>query len=71
MLSPETLQTYRLMTPAARLRISLDLTAEATIALLSGPPNVVDRRLELLRTQNDQRGQAMLEGIARTRKSKS
>jgi hypothetical protein len=70
MLSAETLQSYKLMTPAARLRLSLDLSADATKALLSGPPNVVDRRFELLRIQNDQRNYAMLEGIARTRISK-
>lgn len=71
MLSPETLETYRRMTPGERLRITLDLTAEATKALLCGPKEVVQRRLELLARQNDQRNRAMLEGIARTRKPKS
>jgi hypothetical protein len=67
MLSPETLDRYRGMTPGERLRLTLDLTAEATKSLLSGPEAIVDRRLELLRLQNDRRNRAMLEGILKTR----
>jgi len=67
MLSPETLESYRRMTPGQRLRLTFDLTGEATKALLAGSPETIDRRLMLLSKQNDHRNQAMLSGIARTR----
>jgi len=67
MLSPETLETYRHMTPGERLRLTLDLTHESLKALLSGPAEQVNRRLELLKLQNEQRNLAMLTGIARTK----
>ena len=67
MLSPETLEMYRRMTPGERLRLTLDLTNTALAALLSGEVQQVDRRLELLRLQNTQRNLAMLTGIARTK----
>jgi hypothetical protein len=53
----------------ARLRLKLDLEmiSETTLQLLEGPPEVVRRRFELLRLQNDERNRRMLEGIARTR----
>jgi hypothetical protein len=38
-------------------------------SLFDGPPEVVKRRFELIRRQNDERNRRMLEGIARTRKS--
>jgi hypothetical protein len=66
MLSRETLEEYRRMTTAQRLKIVLDMIRENTPALLAGPPNVVDRRFELLRRQNDERNQGILAGIART-----
>jgi hypothetical protein len=34
--------------------------------LLQGPPDVVERRFELLRRQNDDRNRRMLEVIARS-----
>jgi len=69
MLSRETLERYRRMTNAERLQLTLQMIREATPALLEGPPEVVDRRFELLRRQNDERNRRMLEGIARTRES--
>ena len=68
MLHPETLEAYRQMTPSERLKITLDMTRENTKFLLSGPPEIVARRFELLRRQNDERNRRMLEGMARTRK---
>ena len=68
MLHPETLEAYRRMTPSERLKITLDMTRENTKFLLSGPPEIVARRFELLRRQNDERNRNMLEGMARTRK---
>ena len=67
MLSRETLELYRRMTPGERLRLTLEMTHEATKQLLQGSPEVVDRRFELLRRQNDERNRRMCEGMARTR----
>lgn len=67
MLSRESLEEYRRMTNAERLRLTLQMMREATPALLRGPPEVVDRRFELLRRQNDERNRRMLTAIARTR----
>ncbi len=68
MMSPETAQRYRHMTPSERLQLTLEMIREATPFLLRGTPEQVDRRFELLRLQNDRRNQNMLEGIARTKK---
>ncbi len=69
MLSRESLEEYRRMTPSQRLRITLGMIHDATPYLLTGTPEQVTRRFELLRLQNDLRNQRMLEGIARTRNS--
>jgi hypothetical protein len=66
MLSPETLEQYRRMTPGQRLALAFRLTDEATPYLFAGTPEQIKRRFELLRRQNDQRNQRILEGIART-----
>ena len=67
MLSRETLEEYRRMTPGQRLKLTLQMIEENMPALFQGPPEVVARRFELLRRQNDERNRRMLEGIARTR----
>ena len=67
MLSRETLEQYRRMTPSQRLRLTLQMIRETTPYLLQGTPQQVDRRFELLRLQNDERNRRMLAGIARTR----
>jgi hypothetical protein len=67
MMSRETAEMYRRMTTAERLKLTLEMIREATPDLLKGPPEVVKRRFELLRRQNDERNRRMLEGIARTR----
>ncbi len=66
MLSPETLERYRRMTPGERLEIAFKLTEEAEAYLFAGTRDQVKRRFELLRRQNDERNQRMLEGLART-----
>ena len=66
MLSRETLERYKRMTPSERLELTLRMIEESIPALLEGPPDVVDRRFELLRRQNDERNRRMLEGIARS-----
>jgi hypothetical protein len=67
MLSRATLQAYQRMTPGERLKLACDLSDQAALDLLQGPPEVVARRFELLRRQNDERNRRMLEAIARTK----
>ena len=67
MLSRETLEMYRRMTPGQRLKLACEMSDQASQDLLKGPPDVVARRFELLRRQNDERNLRMLEGIARTK----
>lgn len=67
MLSRESLEAYRRMTIAERSVIVMEMIREGQKALLSGSPEVVDRRFELLRRQNDERNRRMLEGIARSK----
>lgn len=64
MLSRETLEAYRRMTPDERLGLTLQAIREAWPYLLEGPPEVVDRRFELIRRENDARNRALLEGLA-------
>lgn len=66
MLSPETLERYRRMTPGERLSLTFAMMREAIPSLLSGPPEVVDRKFELLRRENDLRNQGILAGLARS-----
>ena len=64
MLSQETLEAYRKMSPDERLGLTLQAIREAMPYLLKGPPEVVDRRFELIRRENDLRNRAMLEALA-------
>jgi hypothetical protein len=68
MLGRETLERYRRMTPGERLALTFRMTDEATPYLFAGTPEQVKRRFELLRLQNDQRNQRILEGIARAKR---
>ena len=68
MLSRETLEEYRRMTVGERLALTLKLTEESEPYLLYGTPEQVDRKFELLRRENDERNQRMLEAIARTKR---
>jgi len=65
MLSPETLQRYRQMTPGERLRLTLDLSRSAWKALSEGPEEVVKRRFLRLRQENDLRNQRICEALRR------
>jgi hypothetical protein len=67
MLSRETLDAYRRMTNAERLKLTLEMNREATAFLLKGTPEQVDRKFELIRRENDERNRNMLTAIARTR----
>ncbi len=65
MLHKETLESYRRMTPAERLNLTFQMIRDNTPYLLFGTPEQVDRKFELLRRQNDERNERMLEGLAR------
>ena len=68
MLSEETLEQYRRMTCVERLKLSLMMTEENIPAFFGGSPEVVERRFELLKRENDARNHNMRTAIARTRK---
>ena len=64
MLSQETLDAYRRMTPGERLAITLAMMRENTPYLLAGRADVVDRRFELIRRENDLRNARILAALA-------
>ncbi len=64
MLSQETLEQYRRMTPSERLALTFEMIRDAAANLTSGPSEVVDRRFELIRKQNDERNANMLAGMS-------
>ena len=64
MLSDETLESYRRMTPGERLRLTLELQRESEKYLLLGTPEQVRRKFELLERENDARNRAMRTAIA-------
>jgi hypothetical protein len=67
MLSRETIEFYRRMTPEERLKLTLQASREALPYLLLGPPEVVARRFERIRQEHDAGNRALLEGLARAR----
>jgi hypothetical protein len=64
---PEALERYRRMSLSERLALVLEMIRKETPYLLAGSREVVDRRFELLRRENDLRNENMLRGIARTK----
>ena len=69
MLCKESLDEYRRMKPTDRLRLALRMTEENLASLVAGSPEVVARRFEILRRENDLRNVNMLRAIARTRRA--
>lgn len=69
MLSRETLEEYRRMTPGERLALALKLTEESEPYLRYGTPDQVSRKFELLQRENDERNRRMLDALARTKKA--
>ena len=67
MLSRETLDAYRRMTTSQRLALTAQMIRENTPFLLHGPPEIVLRRFERIRQENDARNRNMLMAIARTK----
>lgn len=65
MMSRETAERYRRMTNGERFQITLDLIEENWPYLFKGSPEVVARRLELLRRQNEERNRLYREAFAR------
>ena len=65
MLSPEAIEMYRRMTPSQRFQLTLEAIREAIPYLLRGSKEVVDRKFELIRRENDARNKAMLEALSR------
>ena len=68
MLSRETLEAYRRMTTSQRLALTAQMIRENTPYLLHGPPEIVLRRFERIRQENDARNRNMLTAIARTKR---
>lgn len=65
MLSKETLDDYRRMTPGERLTLAFKLMRENTPSLLAGPPDVIDRRFALIQRENDLRNARFIESLQR------
>ncbi len=64
MISRETLEAYRRMTPGERLALTLQAMRESVPYLLQGSPRVVDRKFELIRRENDRGNRRILERLA-------
>lgn len=69
MLSQEALEAYRRMTPSERLALTLQAMRESLPYLLQGPDELVDRKFELIRLENDRRNRRMLERLAAASRS--
>lgn len=67
MLSRETLEAYRRMTPGQRLQLTLEAIERDAPLLAQGTPEVVAKRFELLRRENDLRNENLLQAFARSR----
>ncbi len=69
MLSKRQLEEYRRMTPDQRLALTLSAIEANTAALLSGEPDVVERRFILIRRQNDERNRNILRHLGLLRET--
>ncbi len=67
MLHPETLDVYRRMTPSEKMAVAVRMMQENAERFFSVPDELIQRRLEILRKQNDDRNQRMLTAMSRTR----
>lgn len=65
MLSEETLNEYRRMTPGQRFNLTVRAIRESIPYLDSGTPDHVERRFQLIRRENDLRNENMLKAMAR------
>ncbi len=69
MLSAETLESYRRMTPSDRLQLTLELSRSAWKALSEGRDAIVARRFLRLEQENDYRNRQISEGLRRSERS--
>jgi len=69
MLSEETLEQYRKMTIGERMELTLRAIRENTPYLFAGPSDVVARRFELIRRENNLRNENMAEAYSRLKES--
>ena len=53
------------MTPGERIALSLEMLEEQWPQMMAGPPEVIDRRFEILNQQNDERNEKLLAAFAR------
>ena len=65
MMSDETKERIRRMTNAERYSMTRQMIREAFPYLLRGTPEVVERRFELLRRQNDEFNRLVLTALAK------
>lgn len=68
MLSPETLESYRRMTPSQRLELTLSMIDESEPYLLAGTEEQVARKFQRLNDENTKRNLAMLTQLARSQR---
>jgi hypothetical protein len=68
MLSQEQLEEYRRMTPGERIALSMTMARQQWPKMVSGPPDVVDRRFELLNRENDARNRNILAALAKSQR---
>lgn len=69
MLSREVLESYRRMSLAERLKLTMDAIELHMPGLIEGPPEVVARRFILLDRENNARNEGMLKAFSRVRES--
>ena len=63
MISKEALEAYRQMTPGQRLELTFAATKQALEVMLEGPPDVVAKRFQRIRDENEARNRALRETI--------
>ncbi len=71
MLSQETLEQYRRMTPSQRLALTVFLCKNAWKSLEEGNPKIVSRRYLRLEQENQLRNERMVAGMIRAEKLKN
>ena len=64
MMGQQTLEAYRRMPPSERLSLALRATRQALPYLLYGPSELIDRKFELIRRENEWRNRSMRERLA-------
>jgi hypothetical protein len=64
MLSKETLEQYKRMTPSERLHITFQLMRKSWKYMYVGPPEVVRRKQELWELENNLANQRILSALA-------